>query len=361
MRSSYWMALAVMAGATAWVASGHIVGGENTPDPPPRPAQTAAVAPLATVRVAPSTAEEHARRVVLRGRTEPNRKVVLKAETMGRVTAIDAARGQPVAAGQELLELAEDDRPARLAEARALLAQREAEFRASRALAERGFRADNQHAVARAQLDAARAMVTRMELELRRTRVRAPFAGVLEERRVELGDYLKEGDAVATLVDLDPVIVVAHLTETERGRVRLGQTGEARLATGQRIATRVRYLAANADPATRTFRVELEAANPDRSVIGGITAEIQLEVERVAAHRITPALLSLDERGVVGVKSVDGDDRVVFHPVRILEDGPDGMWIEGLPDRVRLITVGQEFVRSGQTVHPATAEPATAS
>ena len=360
MRSSYWLALAVTAGATAWVASGHIAGGDNAPEPPPRPAQVAA-APLASVRVAESTAEARARRVVLRGRTEPNRQVVLKAETMGRVAAINATRGDPVTEGQAIIELAEDDRPARLTEARALLTQREIEFRASRTLSERGFRADNQHAVARAQLDAARAMVTRMEIELRRIRIRAPFAGTLEDRRVELGDYLKEGDAIATLVDLDPVIVVAHLTETDRGLVRLGQSGEAQLATGQKIEVRVRYLAANAAPATRTFRVELVAANPNRAVIGGITAEILLEVERVAAHRITPALLSLDERGVLGVKTVDGEDRVVFHPVRILEDGPEGMWVEGLPDRIRLITVGQEFVRPGQTVRPAAAEPPPAS
>lgn len=358
MRSSYWMALAVVAGATAWVASGQIAGGSNPPEAAKKPAPQAAEAQPAAVRVVESVAEARSRRVVLRGRTEPNRQVVLKAETMGRVAAIEAERGRRVAEGQRIVELAEDDRPARLAEARALLAQRDVEFKASRTLVERGVRADNQHAVARAQLDAARAMVTRMEVEMRRTVVRAPFAGVLDERPVELGQYLKDGDTVATLVDLDPVIVVAHLTEADRARVRIGQSGRAKLATGQEIEASVRFLAANADPATRTFRVELEAANPDLAVIGGITAEVLLAVENVQAHRITPALLSLDEQGVIGIKTVETGDKVVFHPVRILEDGPDGMWVAGLPDRIRLISVGQEFVRSGQTVRPVAGEAA---
>ncbi|WP_374445400.1 efflux RND transporter periplasmic adaptor subunit [Stella sp.] len=360
MRSSYWMALAVMAGAAAWVVSGQMAGGGPSPaaDRPPPPA--AEPAPTA-VRVVESVAAARARRVVLRGRTEPNRQVVLKAETMGRVATIDVDRGRRVSEGQRIVELAEDDRPARLAEARALLAQREVEFRASRTLAERGFRADNQHAVARAQLDAARAQVMRMEVEMRRTGVRAPFAGVLEARRVELGDYLKEGDPVATVVDLDPVVVVAHLTEIDRAHVRLGQTGRARLANGREVEARVRYLAANADPATRTFRVELEAANPDLAVIGGLTAEVLLAVEEVMAHRITPALLALDEQGMVGVKTVDAADRVAFHPVRILEDGPDGMWVGDLPERARLISVGHEFVRTGQTVRPVAGEARPAS
>ncbi|BBK31758.1 multidrug efflux system membrane fusion protein [Stella humosa] len=350
MRSSYWMAAAVVVGATAWVASGQMPGRAET-EVEKKPAAIQA-APAPAVRVAESVAENRARRIVLRGRTEPNRQVVIRAETMGRVATIGAGRGSAVAKDTPIIELAEDDRPARLAEARALLTQREVEFRASRTLADRGFRADNQHAVAKAQLDSARALVTRMEVETRRLNIRAPFAGVLESRPVELGDYLKEGDTVATLVDLDPVIVVAHLTEVDRARVAIGQTAVARLATGQEIPVRVRYLSANADSATRTFRIELESPNADGKVIGGVTAEILLAVEQVAAHRITPALLGLDERGVIGVKTVDGGDKVVFQPIRIVDDGPDGMWVTGLPERARIITVGHEFVRAGQNVRP---------
>ena len=359
MRSSYWLALAVVVGATAWIASGQIAGNGGTAEPAKAPAAIQPP-PAPAVRVVASDAQDRERRIVVRGRTEPNRQVVLRAETMGRIAAINAERGRRVVKDQPIVELAEDDRPARLAEARALLTQREVEFRASRTLSDRGFRADNQHAVAQAQLDSARAMVTRMEVEIRRTKVRAPFPGVLESRVVELGDYVKEGDTVATLVDLDPVLVVGHLTEIERARVKVGQTGTARLATGQEATLRVRYLSANADSATRTFRIELEAANPDLAIIGGVTAEVMLTVGRVSAHRITPALLALDEQGQIGVKTVGADDKVAFHPIRVLEDGPDGMWVSGLPERVRLISVGHEFVRAGQTVRPVAAEAARA-
>lgn len=348
------MALAVVVGATAWVASGLLPGAGGEAEPTAKPPATLE-APIPAVRVATSNAVSRPRLIVLRGRTEPNRSVTIRSETIGRVTAIRAERGRHLAEGERLVELADDDRSARLAEARALLSQREVEFRASRTLSERGFRADNQHAVARAQLDAARAMVMRIEVEIGRTVIKAPFAGVLESRAVELGDYLQEGDTVGVLVDLDPLIVVAHLTETDRARVRVGQTATARLATGEEVATRVRYLSANADNATRTFRIELETANPEGKLIGGITAEILLAVEDISVHRITPALLALDERGQVGVRTVDGEDKVEFHPVRIVEDGSEGMWITGLRQSVRLITVGQEFVQAGQKVRPVDA------
>ena len=61
-------------------------------------------------------------------------------------------------------------------------------------------------------------------------------------------------------------------------------------------------------------------------------------------------MLTLDDRGVIGVKAVDDEARVVFHRVRILADTPEGIWLGGLPEKLILISVGQEFVKVGQKV-----------
>jgi len=350
MRSSYWLALGVLTAAVAWVATGQI--GTDRPKPAEPGASRDAAPALPSVRVRRLVAEPYESQVTLRGRSETNRAVQLRGETIGQVVGVPVARGAAVAEGDALVVLSEDDRAARLADAKALLAQREVEYRASRTLSQRGYRADNAHAESEAQLAAARAVVARIELDIARRTIRAPFAGVLESRKVEIGDYVKEGDPVATVVDLDPLLLVGNLTERDRGRVALGDAGTARLVTGQTVTGRVRYLAATADPATRTFRVEVEVSNPDRALPAGVTAEIRLGSERLIAHRITPAILTLDEAGVVGVKTVDGAGKVVFNPVRIVADGPEGMWITGLPDEATVITVGQEYVRAGQPVRP---------
>jgi len=59
--------------------------------------------------------------------------------------------------------------------------------------------------------------------------------------------------------------------------------------------------------------------------------------------------LILDDSGAVGVRIVV-NSIVRFVKVEILSDGPDGMWVSGLPDRVSIITVGQEFVNNGERV-----------
>ena len=59
---------------------------------------------------------------------------------------------------------------------------------------------------------------------------------------------------------------------------------------------------------------------------------------------------------MVGVKTVDADRMVVFHPVHMIADTPEGIWLGGLPDEVTVIIVGQEYVRAGQRVRPVPEE-----
>lgn len=79
-------------------------------------------------------------------------------------------------------------------------------------------------------------------------------------------------------------------------------------------------------------------------------------MEEKRAYKISPSILSLADNGQIGVKIVDENDRVQFKPVALLKDTPEHLWITGLPPSVRIITVGQEFVLSGQKVKPVLSE-----
>jgi multidrug efflux system membrane fusion protein len=69
---------------------------------------------------------------------------------------------------------------------------------------------------------------------------------------------------------------------------------------------------------------------------------------------VSAAVLVLDDTGALGVQTVDDADIVRFHAASIARAGPDSVWLTGLPERIRLITVGQGFVRPGQKVAPVT-------
>src|SRR5690606_21030186 len=103
------------------------------------------------------------------------RRVEVKSETDARVIELAIDHGSRVKAGDVIARLAAGDRQARLAEARALLAQRRIEYAAAQKLSEKGFRAETQLAATEAELQAAEAAVTVAEVELGYTTIRAPF------------------------------------------------------------------------------------------------------------------------------------------------------------------------------------------
>lgn len=358
MQRSYLIALIIALAAAAWLLSPYAQdyllaatdgngAGESRPEAEASPEDK----PL-RVGVRHSVAEQRIRSLILTGQTEPSRSATLKSESTGRVTTVSAVEGATVREGEVIATLAMNDRQARLEEAEALLEQRQIEYEAARKLSSKGFQTQTKLAEARSQLESAKALLERVRLDIAHTVIRAPFDGVLQDRMVEVGDWLGIGDPVAAIVDLDPLLAVAQLSERETDSIRRDSEGHARLVSGKEMSGRVRYVSAVGTAGTRTFRVELELDNGDNRVPAGLTAEIRLPVESVEAHRMSPAALTLDDSGVIGVMAVDADNIVVFYPVVLIADGADGIWVGGLPKDVTIVTVGQEFVLPGQTVIP---------
>lgn len=351
MRASAVIAALLSIAVAGWMASGQIGGGEPPPSGPEAGSEAPA-SPVPRVRVERMRARSHEVAITVRGRSEASRRVDVRAETDGRIVEVGASRGDPVEKGGVLARLAVEERRAKLAEYEARLRQRRIHLEATEALAGKGLSSREALATARADVDAAKAAVQQVEIEIARTRLRAPFDGVLLEGHAELGDYLKQGDRFGRIIDLDPILFVGSVTERSVAWLRPGLPAVARSLSGQAIRGTLRYVAPSADPAARTYRIEVEAANPGHRIREGITADIAVEVRTTMAHFVTPALLSLADDGAIGLKTVDARNRVRFRPVRIIEDTPRGVWLGGLPAEIRVITVGQDFVSAGQEVAP---------
>lgn len=349
------IALAIAALAGAWIASGQFGndanGAEQTTGTPPVQ-ETAAIM---SVRVADLNALPRRATVSISGRTQASRTVEMRAETEGQIIEIRAIRGDTVAEGDIIARLRLDDRNAKLAESKALLRQREIEYGASEKLFKKGFRSATDQAESKAYLDAARAVVEQMEIDIARTTLQVPFAGIVGEGHVELGDFVRVGDVTATIVDLDPILAVGSVSERQIGGLQTGGTATVTLIDGRPYVGTIRFISPVADPQTRTYRVELEIQNGDYQIRDGITAKIEFPLGETRAHLLSPSVLTLNDDGLVGVRTVDDQNTVHFKPVEILADETKGIWVGGLPEQVRIIVVGQEFVIEGEIVNPVLA------
>lgn len=364
MRLSYLIAFAIAAAVAAWVVSGQLTGdtGAGQPQLAAAPADRPPAAPAAetaepaqdgimTVRTVTQSAVERAREIRVRGQTEVSRSVIARAEVGGAVTEILVSKGDRVTAGQVLARLDLADRVARLAEIEALVKQRETEYGITRSLTEQGHRPMTALVAAETALESAAAALTRIQLEIEKTEIKAPFAGIIEDRQVQFGDIIGPGSPVALIVDEDPFLVAGNVSETDVASVKVGGAGTARFLDGTTVSGTVRFVATVADPQTRTFRVELEVDNRARTLRAGLTIDLILPVGQTLVHFVSPAALVLDEEGALGIKAVNADGVVEFLPARVIAADGEGVWLDGLPQTVSIITVGHQFVRAGDPVH----------
>ena len=352
MNKSYVIAGVVALSAIAWIASGQYK--EEAASPEEIATATGSPAPekeiVPHVRTRLSTAQEHVSTLLLFGRTEGVRSVQIKVETAGRIVAVPTKKGQTIKKGEVIAHIDMADRQARLKEAEAMVKRFAIAYEAAQKLSQKQFRSKVQLAEAVSNLETSKAGLRSIKVDIGRTTIRAPFDGILDDVSVEIGDYVAIGNASANIVDLDPILVAGEATERVASGLKLGDTAIVNPVGGQPQEGIVSYISKVGSTTTRTFRVEISLPNPGSVIAEGLTAEMKLELGRVKAHFLTPAVLTLSDSGELGVKVVDGGGIVRFHGVQLIDDTPEGMWLSGLPDEAELIVVGQEFVRSGQKV-----------
>ena len=315
-------------------------------------AKTADALPTVQAIMTPEATHEYV--VAIRGRTEAARSVVVRSETAGVVAATPAVEGSFVRKGTVLCRLNVDARQATLDQARANLRSRQLQQKASADLAARGYRSQTQVLQDQANLDAAAATVRQAELGVEQMSIRAPFDGVFDKRDAEVGAYLSPGQPCGTMIELNPLLIVGDLPETEASKVKVGSTANAQLTSGETLAGKVRYAAREADAQTRTYRIEITTANPQMTR-SGLSAAVRINAGSGPAHLVPLSSLVLDAAGRQGVRYVLADDKVAFAPIKVLEETAQGIWVTGLKGPVRVITVGQSYVAEGQKVRVAAA------
>ena len=342
LNSTTLVFVAIVVLLTVWIGSGMLtrdhapVAERETPPPP-------------SVAVSTSQAEPVTREVVLYGDVEPNQVAVLRARTDGIVEEMTST-GTRVERGEAVGRLSTDDRQARLARARAQLASAQRNYDSAMDMVEDGFVSRTEAQTRLAELEAARAELRAIELEIDNTTLRAPISGVVNRIDADLGAYVSMGGEVLQIVDNDPLIAVIHVHQAAAPRLRTGMPARVDFIGGGHREGSIRYIAPVADASTRTFRVEIEVDNSDLALPSGLSAEVVVPTDTVDAHRISPALIRLDARGRIGLQTVDEDDRIAFTPVEVIRARADGVWVTGLPEQARVVTISRGLLSPGQQV-----------
>ena len=206
MKRSYLTAIAVTLLIAGWMLLGQF-NDKASDKAESTAADVSTSAKPMLVAVLPHQAQTITLYTIAQGHTEPNRAVTVRAETKGRISEVVAIEGEAITTGSVLVRLEMRDRQARLKKTQALLQERERGYARAKQLDTQGFQSQRLTDEQLSALEAVRAELAEIEIEIAHTQIRAPFNGILEHRHVDLGDYVAINTEIATLVDNHPLVV----------------------------------------------------------------------------------------------------------------------------------------------------------
>jgi multidrug efflux system membrane fusion protein len=361
MKASRVTAVGLVAAAALWILSGHLLPHESAESKAALQVGETKAEKRFRVAVIDTNVVSHSRKLVLSGRTEADRKVVIFARTNGLLQELRVRRGSFVKKDDVIAILSDDAREAQVQQAKALIEQRRVELEAKRRLVQTNAIPRLELNTLEAQFKAAEAALATAEAELERGVIKAPWDGVITEvSEVGTSAFAFAGKEIAQIVGLDPMLAVVEVSERKVANVKVGDTADVKLVSGASRAGRIRYVSKSAVPATRTYRVEVELPNADSAIPDGITAEVSIPLAPMPATRVPRSALVVSSAGDIGVRTVDASSKVGFIATTVVEDDQNSMWLAGVPDGTRVIVQGQDFVHEGNLVDPVVATAPTA-
>lgn len=343
---STWIAAAILVAVVAWMGSGFILPASDEEADDARP--TTEIEPV-SVAVRTSVAKEVTLFFQAEGQAQPDRDTSIRAETTGDVADVLVKKGDDVEEGQIIARIATERAEADLSRAEAELDRARRDYDNATELLSRGVATQDRVSDTRAVLASAEAQLVTAQDALESTNITAPFAGRIETLSLDEGEFISAGSDVGRIVDNRPLTVSLQVPQQTLNQIQNGQVAEVRFITGEVRSGTVTFVGTSASAETRTFLAEIEVSNQDGAIPAGISAEIIIPTGQQMAHFVAPSIISLNERGVPGVKAVV-DRVVVFHEIDVVRAEVDGVWVIGIPDSAELITIGQGYVRDGEMV-----------
>ncbi len=282
--------------------------------------------------------------------------IEVTSEVAGQISAIHFESGQTVEAGDLLVQLDDRTDQARL---KGLVAeQRLARLRFKRLarLVKDKTASQSDYDEALATLDNATAQVAAQQTLIDKKRVRAPFAGRLGIRQVDLGEYLPPGAPIVPLEALDPIYADFSLPERELAQVAVGQTVKVRVQPfpDQTFTGRITAIDPGVDTGTRSLRLRATLPNRDEKLRPGLFAEVKLVLGRKNEVLTVPrTAVTYNPYGDSVFVVKEDNDTLTVQRRQVATGEARGERVtvrSGLQMGERIVSAGQVKLRNGQTV-----------
>lgn len=327
---------------------------EATGEPSPTPSSTSSALRVSVVELAPQRLVEE---LATTGTLRADEQVELVSEVAGKVVAVHFEEGRRVTKDQLLLELDASTLEAQVERIRHQLALAERREQRQRELLDQGVLSQDAYELVLNQVDLLRSELRVTETQIAKTRILAPFSGIIGLRRVSPGSYLSPQTPIATLQDLDRVKIDFSVPEKYAPRLETGGVVTFFVQGDPRAFEASIYaIEPSVDPETRSLLLRARCANPERTLLPGAFADVRLVVEEVDDALTVPSIAVIPE---LGGRKVFVEENGVARARRV-ETGIRGddavQLVSGVSVGERVITTATQQLRDGLEVE-ATVPP----
>ena len=285
------------------------------------------------------------------GDTESSKTIILQAELNGKIKKIVKKEGSRVKKGQLIISLDVRELYNSKKQLEANFEEKKLIYFSTRKLYKQKLASKATYNKDRSTYRKAASELKAIRVKITNTKISAPFAGRVEEIFVENGEAISAYQTeIAKFINDDMLTVSVFIPEKIIDRISKPQKIKVKFANQIEKNGILKYTANSADKITRTYKAEISVDNKDHSVKDGMSAEVKFFEKEESVYLIEESSLTLNDQGVVGIKYVESDNIVNFLPVENINIIEGKIWLKSLPQNIKVITIGQAFVKTGDKV-----------
>ncbi|CAL7962163.1 membrane fusion protein, multidrug efflux system [Alphaproteobacteria bacterium] len=284
------------------------------------------------------------------GNTLATHRVPVTSAVEGKITQISGTSGTFMEKDEPILEIEKKNKKENLDKAKATLRRANIGYKAALVLYEKGLGSIAALEQAEIGVKEAKSALALAKIDVQDTTVRAPYNGYVDYIKAQVGDMNAKGVVLGYFINSSAITVQVNLSEKEMLLARQAKTARILINDGQYADAVVKFLSKVADKDLPTFLMELEVKNEDAKLFSGQNVEVDVVVGQQMAHKLPQSALMLNNAGVLAVKAVDTNNAVKTYPISVIDEDEEGVYVVGLPQEVKIITVGHGYAMEGETL-----------
>ena len=296
--------------------------------------------------------DTYPRHHVVSAQTQALRKITLRSHTDGEIVKRFGEEGNNIKKNTIIAYIDIDDRLFQMERINAQIKYLEEREHSAEKLSKKGYQRSLDLSKIQAELATMQQQKQSLKLEIEKLNIKIPFTGIIENHHIEVGDYVRVGDPISTIISLDPLEISFPINESIINDITIGDSVTVTTNDNKNHNAKINFISTMANTDTRSFEVRALLPNSSLYYRVGQSVKVDILYKKEPAFYIPAAALSLNDNGVLGVKLVGDDNIALFQPVNFLGDKDDGVYITGINEGDKLVTVGQGFIKAGALLDP---------